>query len=39
MKADLTALGTGLSLLNIPIISYVLGDTMRPSDKKTGQYG
>jgi hypothetical protein len=31
---DLTALGAGLSMLNAPILVYVLGDSYRPSEKK-----
>ena len=33
-ESDLTALGAGLSMLNAPILVYVLGDTIRPSTKK-----
>ena len=31
MKADLTALGAGLSMVNVPVISYVVGETKRES--------
>ena len=31
MGVDLTALGAGLSMLNVPVISYVLGETKRSS--------
>jgi len=31
-KADLTATGVGLSMLNAPVLAYVLGDTIRPSN-------
>jgi len=34
MKADLTALGAGLGMLNVPIISYVVGETKRSSGDK-----
>ncbi len=33
LKSDLTALGAGLAMLNVPVISYVLGETKRASDK------
>ena len=31
--ADLSALGTGLSLLNTPLYAYILGESYRPSTK------
>lgn len=30
---DLSALGTGLSLINAPIYAFILGDSFRPSNK------
>tara|TARA_R110000824_G_scaffold252912_2_gene441753 strand:+ start:985 stop:1221 length:237 start_codon:yes stop_codon:yes gene_type:complete len=32
--ADLSALGTGLSLLNAPLYAYILGESYRPSNTK-----
>jgi hypothetical protein len=32
--ADLTALGTGLSMANMPVYVYILGDSFRPSENK-----
>lgn len=29
---DLTALGSGLSLINLPLLPYIWGETSRPSD-------
>jgi len=31
MKSDLTALGTGLSLVNAPLYAYIIGQTIRKS--------
>tara|TARA_R110000765_G_scaffold386217_1_gene478210 strand:+ start:5600 stop:5791 length:192 start_codon:yes stop_codon:yes gene_type:complete len=36
MEVDLTALGAGLSMLNVPVISYVVGETKRSSGTKDG---
>ena len=33
MKSDLTALGAGLAMLNVPVMSYVVGETKRSSKK------
>ena len=33
--ADLSSLGTGLSLLNTPLYAYILGESYRPSNNKT----
>ena len=35
MGTDLAALGTGLALMNAPMYSYIFGETMRPSEKKS----
>lgn len=35
LKTDLTALGTGLSLINAPLYAYILGQTIRKSEPKT----
>ena len=35
--ADLSSLGTGLSLLNAPLYAYILGETYRPSNKKKSE--
>jgi hypothetical protein len=32
MKSDLSDLGTGLALLNSPVLMYILGDSIRRSD-------
>jgi hypothetical protein len=34
LKSDLAALGAGLAMLNVPVISYVLGETKRASTEK-----
>jgi len=34
MKTDLTAVGTGLSLLNTPLYAYIFGETKRESSNK-----
>jgi len=31
-ESDLTATGAGLSMLNVPIITYILGETKRSSN-------
>lgn len=31
--ADLTSLGTGLTMVNIPLMSWILGETFRPTRK------
>ena len=34
---DLTALGTCLALINVPLYAYIFGDTVRPSNKTEEQ--
>jgi len=31
---DLTSLGTGLAMMNAPVLVYILGESFRPSLKK-----
>jgi hypothetical protein len=33
-SVDLTALGTGLAMINAPVYGYILGETIRPSGQK-----
>ena len=35
--ADLSSLGTGLSLLNAPLYAYILGESYRPSKSKPSE--
>jgi len=35
--ADLSSLGTGLSLLNAPLYAYILGESYRPSSAKSSK--
>lgn len=37
LKADLTALGTGLSLINSPLYAYIIGQSIRKSDSEQQQ--
>jgi len=31
LKADLSDLGAGLALVNTPIVTFIIGDSIRPS--------
>jgi len=33
--ANITELGTGLTLLNVPLYAFIFGDTVRPSIENT----
>lgn len=35
LGTDLVALGTGLTMVNVPLMAYILGETFRPSIKNT----
>lgn len=32
-ETDLVSLGTGLTMVNIPLMSWILGETIRPTRK------
>ena len=33
LGTDLTSLGTGLSMVNIPLMTWILGESIRPTRK------